>query len=128
MSSSERSEGTPTTAHSTTAGCDAMASSTSAGERFSPRRRSTSFLRAHERVDAVLVAGDQIAGVQPAVRGDGGCRLLRHALVAGGDGRVAHQQLADFACSHGVSGVARRPCASLTTPRVGCWRIVPSVP
>src|SRR5215470_10763536 len=45
-SSSDSSEGTPTTAHSSTDGWLASASSTSAGERFSPRRRRTSFFLA----------------------------------------------------------------------------------
>ena len=45
MSSSESSEGTPTTAASTTSGCDTSASSISPGATFSPRRRITSFLR-----------------------------------------------------------------------------------
>src|SRR3954454_3753349 len=45
MSSSDSSEGTPTTATSTTSGWEAIASSISAGATFSPRRLITSFFR-----------------------------------------------------------------------------------
>ena len=75
--------GTATTATSRTSGCVAIASSTSVGERFSPRRRSvsTSLTPRDEREGAVVVPGDEVAGVEPAAD-QRGLRLLRHVPVA----------------------------------------------
>ena len=107
-SSSVSSDGTATTATSSTSGCARMASSTSAGERFWPRRRRTS-LRRETKVNVPSgVRGHQVAGVQPAVH-HGGRGLLRHLPVARRDHRVAQQQLADLALADVVAVVVDHP-------------------
>ena len=82
-SSSESSEGTPTTAASLDRRDGTPAPPRPRpGARFSPRRRMISFSRPDERVRAVVVLVHEVAGPQPAAGEQHALGLLGHAPVA----------------------------------------------